>query len=442
MIWGGYDTWAGMVLAPGFPSSKLQLVQGLRLFLPLLAGWLALLIMLSQHRLDARAVGGPLGFLAFFGMVAAVSSALLSPHPIHAVCWACEFGAVILVLLTASSGPDAFSTVSRLMTLNWFIDIGILIGLLAAIPLLGRGVFAPTSGSPLGEIAFHGKVGVGNGTIVGMTSTRSTGFARYAGVAGIVALARLWQGKWRTRLVWAGILLAVLYALLLAQARTETIAFIAGCLVILVLRRVRRIVILGMGILWVAFLALIGFFGSLWKFGTRGHGFDPTLTGRTYIWAKVLKVAWRSPWIGFGYRADRYFHCGDAQNTLIHALIESGVLGTIAFASALGLAWFFVIRFLVSRQSGKLPDEVPGVLAFFTVYSITESFAYYSAGFLLLAPVLAYIQAFAWQQKALAAKPAYARQQAVSLDSRAVARWRIDPEKGPAFTGSPCQTDG
>jgi O-antigen ligase len=399
MIWGGYNTIIEHVLSPGFPANGLDLLQGMRVFLPVLAGWVAILILLSGRSLKTQAVAGPLGLLGFYTMAGIISSIFLSPFPPDALCWAFEFGAVILVLMVVLNNQDAPQTLSRLMTFNWIIAICLLVAILAAIPFLGSAAISPTQGSPLGIIVYHGGVQA-NGSLLGMPTSRNTGLARYAGVAGVVALARLLKpvkpGK-RVRIAWAAVLLLSLVTLVLAQARTETLSFVAGAALIMTLRKRRRVVLIGFGSLGAVLLGLVGFFNAAWSFGTRQQGFDPTLTGRTNIWAAAMKVIGQSPWLGFGFRADRYLVHADMQNSFLHALIQAGVLGAIAYVAAFGMAWYLVIRLYLSPQSGDLFDEVPAILMFFTVMSITETAAWYTADWLLLAPAFAYIQLFAWQ---------------------------------------------
>jgi O-antigen ligase len=409
MLWGGYNTDIGVVLAPNFPANPLQLIHGIRAFLPLFAGWLAVLVILSRGGPKGRAIGGPLGLLAFFVAIGLISSAFLSRYSLDGLYWVGMYGSVLAVLIAVCSNSDALSALSRVIMLNWIIDIALLVGLLAAIPFLGETALAPTSGSPLDVMAYN-RVVAAHGTLLGMSATRNTGFGRYAAVAGLVALGRLWQGKKLNKLIWIGVLFVALYVLVRSQARTETLGFLAGALVILVLRRHRRAVLFGVGALGVLLLGLMGFFQDLWSFETHGRGFDPTLTGRTATWQQGLEVVRHSPWLGLGFQADRYYLNGQhMHDTVLHALIQTGALGTIAYVAAYGLAWFLLVRLYLSRSSKDLPDELPGVLVFFTIMSITESIAYYSANWLLLAPVLAYIQVLAWQQRALKRNSGYSR---------------------------------
>ncbi|HVB33507.1 MAG TPA: O-antigen ligase family protein [Patescibacteria group bacterium] len=398
LLWAGYNTGIYQVQAPHFPANFLQLFHGIRAFFPLLAGWLALLVLLRKGGVKTWAVAGPVGLCGLFAGAGLISSGLISKFPLNAIYWACMYGAVVIVLLAVCSDAEALPVLSRVIAANWAIDIALLLGLLGAIPFLGRSALTPTTGSPLGVIAYNGLI-ANHQSLLGMASTRNTGLARYAAVAGLVALGKLWKGKFPGKVAWFAILLIAVYALVLAQARTEIVGFLAGTLVILALRKSWRMFFIGIGGLGMLLLGLAGFFRVLWKFSTRGGGFDPTLTGRTRQWMEGLAATRRSPWLGLGFQADRYYlHGIQLENALSQALIQSGILGTLALVAAFILAWYLLARLCVGRFSSHLPDEIPGILAFFTVMSVTESTAFYGANWLLLAPVLAYIQVLAWQQ--------------------------------------------
>jgi O-antigen ligase len=433
MLWGGYNTGIGLVLAPGFPASKLELIHGVRAFLPIVAAWLAFLLVIPKGGFKARAFAGPLGLLALFTVMGLLSSGLLSRDPLPALYWAAMYGSVLVVVMAIASDADAVTCLTGVLTMNWVIAIAILAGLLAAIPSFGGKALMPTWGSPFGVMAYNGDVAA-HGQILGMASTRSTGLGRYAAVAGLVALARLWQkGKWRTP-VWLSVLAVSLGALVLAQARTEILGFLAGGILILALRKRRRVVLLGGGALVFLLLGLVGFFNDLWTFGTRGQGFDPTLTGRTTAWQEGLSAIEHSPWVGLGFQADRYYLNGQhVHDAVLHALMQAGVLGAIPYVAAYALAWFLVICLYKSPLSSRLPDELPGILAFFTVMSITESTAYYSANWLFIAPVLAFVQVVAWQRKGWRTGWSSARPPQVDFHSPQLAMRRPEAESTPSL---------
>lgn len=398
LLWAGYNTGIYVVQAANFPANWLQLLHGVRAFFPLLAGWLAVVALLRKGGVRMWAVAGPLGLCGLFAGAGMISSVFISKFPLNAFYWACMYASVVIVLVAVCSGEESLPMLARVIETNWMIVIFFLVALLAALPFLGSAAFTATTGSPLGVIAYNGMI-ANHETVLGMASTRNTGLARYAAVAGLVALARLMKGRARTKIAWLLIVSMAFYALVLAQARTETIGFLAGALVILGLRKSRRTILIGVGSLAVALLGVLGFFQKLWEFGTRGKGFNPTLTGRTIQWTEGLAATKQSLWIGLGFQADRYYlHGIQLENAVFHALIQAGILGTIAFVSAFVLAWFLLVKLYTSPLARQLPDEIPAILAFFTVMSVTESTAFYGANWLLVAPVLAYIQVLAWQQ--------------------------------------------
>jgi hypothetical protein len=399
VLWSGYNTGNYVVETPGFPANALQLVQGVRAFFPLLAGWIALVMLMRKGGARIWAVVGPLGLLGVFTAAGLLSSGLISKLPVDALYWGGMYGAVLIVVIAICSDEDAVPILAKVMMANWIVDILILLGLLGAIPFLGKGALTATQTNPLGANAYAGMAGK---AVLGMSATRNTGLARYAGIAGLVALGRIWKGKLPSKVIWAGVLAVALYTLVLAQGRSETLGFLAGFMVILALRKSRRAVLYIAGVLGTVLLGLVGFFRGLWEFGTRargGHGFDPTLTGRTAQWAQGWAATLHSPWLGLGFQADRYYlHSAQLEDAVSQALIQGGFLGTIAYLAAFAMAWYLLVKLYASKVSQHLPDEIPGILVFFTVMSITESTVYYSADWLLLAPILGYIQVLAWQQ--------------------------------------------
>ena len=83
-------------------------------------------------------------------------------------------------------------------------------------------------------------------------------------------------------------------------------------------------------------------------------GKDPTLTGRTEIWAYVIQDIWMKPWLGWGYFvfwqqtnpaaveiSDAvHWVVPNAHNGLLEFLLDVGVLGTALFA-------FILVRTIV-----------------------------------------------------------------------------------------------
>jgi O-antigen ligase len=225
----------------------------------------------------------------------------------------------------------------------------------------------------------------------------------------LIALARLWEGKKRSLLLW-GLLPVSLFALVLSQARTAVLAFLAGVFMLLWMKPGSKILRWTGALFGLVMLGLTGFYGAFWEYLTRGQSFDPTLTGRTTTWQEAWNLFLDSPLVGFGFQADRIFpySLGEAQhahNAIFQALIQAGLLGTVPFVAALVIAWILVLRLYrgqAVREAPCLPLEIPALLAFVTVSSITEStFALYSTYWLMLAPCFAYLQVVTRPQAAV-----------------------------------------
>jgi O-antigen ligase len=105
----------------------------------------------------------------------------------------------------------------------------------------------------------------------------------------------------------------------------------------------------------------------------------------------------KSPFVGHGFNADRLILGAHTHNSFVHSLVQTGILGAVAFFAAVLAAWILTIKML--RQIGSLPREhknlvitTAGVLAFFTMRGITESSgAFFGVDFLLLAPLFLYL---------------------------------------------------
>ena len=415
LIWSGYNSGPWYVLRPNFPASNLELIHGVRAFFPFLAGWLSILYLLTQRKVRLWVFEGPLALMLLYAAVGAISSMLLSTEWFRALYWDLAYGSVALVGIAILSTDQPLETASSVLTLSGIIAVIMTVGIMIGLPLIG----GPSD--PLAVNAMSGSYATSS--FLGMAGTRNTGFARYAAVAGLYALGRMWQGRTILRSFWFVVLLISGYCLIAAQGRSEIIAFMVGSVVILLLRRSRRMIFVVWGIGLAALMWSAHFFDRFWHYGTRTGHFDPTLTGRTVLWQEGWELFKHSPLIGFGFQADRYFPPHQQiSNTLMHALVQTGLLGTLAFTMAMILAVVLMARLYIAsqvRRSTVFRDEVPGLLAFFIVLSITESTAFFSASWLLLAPVLTYIQVLAWQQGVLKGRARSAYGSAVRMGRRA-----------------------
>ena len=85
-------------------------------------------------------------------------------------------------------------------------------------------------------------------------------------------------------------------------------------------------------------------------------------------------------------------------NSVMHAMLQTGVLGTVPFVLAIILAWILVLRLVLRLSSISASDkhlviQCAGVLAFLTMRSFPESTAaFFGVDWLILAVILFYVQ--------------------------------------------------
>jgi exopolysaccharide production protein ExoQ len=207
--------------------------------------------------------------------------------------------------------------------------------------------------------------------------------------AAICAAAALLNPR-RAGIWWTAALLCFLLVLM-STSKTSLVSMLLGAGALGLVWAVRRGPAMGVAATWSAVvgLALVGavaFFASDYVFGLLGK--DATLTGRTQIWAAVMRQIDERPWQGFGYAAiwdetdnwgplawithDAGFKAHHAHNSWLEQWLSIGVPGLAAWAG-------FYLQALAAnlvalyRQAGAYL-----ALPFFVVYSLmtlTESIA-------------------------------------------------------------------
>jgi O-antigen ligase len=399
MLWGAYNAHFGRLFATDFPANALDLFHGLRALLPLLAGYLAGIMLLARRSPPMRLFQSPLGLLALYSLIGIASSILLSRDQLIALYWAAQYGSVIIVLWAILSDSNSLHHLSRLINLNW-IFCGILtIGLFLFFIFQPGVISYLVAGDFWGARPFEGLAGVPiKMEILGMVGTRPTGFGRYAGVAAIVAFAMLLNSKKQSKFIWFFLFLLFFSVLVFSQARTAIAAFLIGALLILWIQsRSKFLLILGTPFS-LFLLGLTGFYQAFYIYLREEMPFVFTLSGRTIgVWPQAWELFLSSPLLGFGFHADRIFLEGQhTHNAFLHALVQTGLIGTVPFIFAFIWAWIILFRLLKrpSIQKSEKPSliAIAGVLAFLTVRTITESTgAFFGTEWLILAPILAYL---------------------------------------------------
>jgi len=417
MLWAGYNTYPQKL---DF-SNPLNFFHGIRAFFPILAGFFAL-VFLIKRRSFLKNFQIPLGFFLVYVLIGVISSIFLSVKPFIALYWAISYFSVLAVLFLALA--DSNSTSLLFINLNWIIVSVITIGLFAfflvqpgVISSFANGTFL--SGRPYESLAgVHAEV-----ETFGMAGTRPTGLGRYAGLVAIFALTRTILNKKRKKFLWYFLFLISFFILYFSQAKTAIFGFILGVFVIFLLKSKSKREIFSWSIFTIFLLILTFIFLFCLpylekKIVTSQVSLVPlpeaplpeaplpevpasyipssalTLGGRAVgIWPQAWELFLKSPIIGWGFHADRFLLGGQhTHNAILHALVQTGILGTIPFMLAFIFAWIILFKFL--KQSRKpFLIEIAGILAFFTVRGITESTgAFFGADLLIIAPLFAYLQ--------------------------------------------------
>jgi exopolysaccharide production protein ExoQ len=194
----------------------------------------------------------------------------------------------------------------------------------------------------------------------------------------------------RARLWWAFAALAV-FLILMSTSKTSLVAVLLGAGALVFVGLVRRGPAMGVATTWLAVLGIVmiagvALFASDLFFAALGK--DATLTGRTRIWAAIMRRIADRPWTGYGYGAvwdetgswgplawivkDAGFRPHHAHNSWLEQWLGLGIPGLAAFvAFYLQTAATAVVA--VYRDKGAylaLP-----FLVVYSLMSLTESIA-------------------------------------------------------------------
>jgi exopolysaccharide production protein ExoQ len=203
-----------------------------------------------------------------------------------------------------------------------------------------------------------------------------------------VAAAVLNPRRW---IVWCGFAALALFLVLMSQSKTSLVSLLLGSMAIGFVFIVQRGPAVGVASVWLAVTAcgLLGafiFFASDVFFNLLGK--DATFTGRTEIWAGIMRQIELRPWTGYGYAAvwsdtsgrgpfawivkDAGFTPQHAHNSWLEQWLGMGIIGLGAW----GLFYLQTMTtavLAVFRHKGAYLT-FPFMLIF-TLISLTESIA-------------------------------------------------------------------
>lgn len=386
-VWGAFSSYGpGYVLSGKFLRSPFNFFNGIRVYAPFLAVFFALIIFTGKKGKAALDFKKPTIFLILYAAVG-ITASLLSPRSVDAVYWGLLYICVPLTGLLLTGSGKSLEEAKILLNANWVIAF-------LFVLYLSLGPFRPyIIGHPLpGFMYFPG----------GVARITQNGAGRYAAVAVLIALSRFRQkSNRRNRILWFFMLAFSLNLLSLSQSRAALLGFAGGAAIIL----------FSLQFNWVAFFApvfafVLYFSGFLWK----AHGSLQALfyTPRGMIWKEGIHVFLSSPFIGYGFQADRFMLEGmHMHNAFFHSLLQSGILGAIFFIGATYGIWFIVFEKNLIKSATDIsnPDNIIlseslAIVLFFTLRSFFESTAaFYGADLFLLVPALLYINAYAQKKE-------------------------------------------
>jgi len=384
LVWGGMFT--GIYnLRAGALSDPLTFFQAIRALFPLVAVYLSLMWMLVK-RPGFSFLRMPAGFLFAYFAVGAVSSVFLSPNRVTALYWACEYVAPLLVVWVAMETPNPLEGLKKILYLNNVVVVLIFAAIFPDVLRVG--------GSDERFSQFYRLP-------VNLGDMRANGVGRFALVTIIIAFTFLLCQKGKRKIVWGALLIPALFMLAQTRSRTSLLGLaISGVLLVLILGIDLRFLVIGPAATYLVYLS-----GIKWRL----HGHVEKLmflTGREYTWRKGLAQIEHSPFLGWGFHADRLMlNSEHMHNSYLHSAIHAGVFGAGLFLAAIIAVWILILRSdLMKRirrvEGPDLPLLMQSVLiiGFLTGRSFFESTAaFYGVDLLLLVPAMAYV--WEWVQE-------------------------------------------
>lgn len=385
MVWGGMFTGPYNLTGSALASGPLAMIQGLRVLLPLIAAYFVLLWILAK-RSRFPFYRAPLKYFFLYLLIGLVSSLFLSPQRGTALYWASAYLAPLLVIWFSADREEVLPSLRRIISMNYAI-IAVLLAII------------------LPEVFANRAWGFGRQQFYllpfGLGEVRANGVGRYALVVIIFAFIRFFMGAGKKRFLWLAALAPALYALARTQSRTSLLGLAVASVLFVFMRGVDwRFLFIGPVFAYVVWVS-----GVQW----RSHGRMErlvSLTGREYTWQKGMEQLGQSPFLGWGFHADRLLLDSEhMHNSYLHAALHSGLVGAAFFAAGLIAIWALIVRtglFRRIREAAPLDRaflmEAVMILGFLTARSFFESTgAFYGVDLLLLIPAMAYL--WAWSEK-------------------------------------------
>ena len=383
MLWGGLFTGPYNITGAMF-SGPLAFFQGARALLPLLALYVCLMWMLLKGA-KVPSFSNPVGFF-FYYCVVGLAVSFFSPEKLTALYWGGVYLAPVLAVWILLSGKDILDQIRKVVYVNYAASFLVFILLLPDIYSYG---FGGKMRFMFYELPF------------GLGEMRANGVARFALILIIISGIRFISKKTVWRYLWTAPLILSTYTLMQTQSRTALLGLaVAGVLLVYI-----------MGLRWQFFFLAPAAAFVLWRSGfqQRAHGSLGRLvdlTGRQLTWQQAMVEIKKSPFLGWGFHADRILL--DSQhmhNSYLHAMMHGGIVGLVFFVAAVFSIWYVILKEKVLKRI-KDADEINRpfliesvlIIGFFTARSFFESTAaFFGVDLLLFIPAAAYI--FVWAKR-------------------------------------------
>lgn len=379
LVWGGMFTGLYNATSVLMHESTLNYIQGVRAFFPLVAAYLCIVWLLAK-RPPFPFVGNPLGYLLGYCLIGLSSSLFLSPERTSSLYWLGIYVAPVLVIWLCVDKEDALAFLRTIIRLNYIFFFFLTMIIMPEALRVGWGRVPPFQQYTLP---------------FGFGTQRTNGAGRFALVVLIVCTVRFLMTKSKIRFIWTLAFAPAFFLLLQTQSRTSLL----GLAVIVVL----LVFLLGLDwrYLFIGPLLAVGAYVSGFQLRARGQmGILIDLSGRQVTWKKGLALIEQSPFLGWGFNADRIMiNSEHMHNSYLHAALHGGAIGAFFFAAAFVSLWVLIIksRLLWRARDVEGPDrpflfEAILIVGFLTSRGFFESTgAFYGVDELLLVPALAYI---------------------------------------------------
>jgi len=393
LVWGGMFTDIGRLSSSFLFSNPLSFVQGIRAIFPILALYMILIWILGS-RSEFPFAKNPLRFLLFYCLMGIIVSIFLSPDIVTSLYWAGLYISPLFVMWILLEKPNALASLRMIININFGVSA------ILALLILPQ-VFQ-------GQTFDEGRAGFYN-LPFNLGRMRANGVGRFALILIIFSTVRFMSKKNRARYIYLGIIFPSLYILARSQSRTALLGLAVGCILFILMKHADwRFVFAGPIAAYVIWIS-----GIQWRAQGR---FDNlvNLTGRQMTWERALDLIRQSPFLGWGFHADRLLvNSEHMHNSYLHALIQSGLIGTVAFIAAFIGIWRIIIKnnligriyFFQGPDQGILMESIL-LLGFMTARSFFESTgAFYGVDLLIIVPSMTFIHLWTVKNIRMPAQP-------------------------------------